>query len=123
MSIKNKLPKGSRPEDGRAHEAHHKGIGRRDFLFNLGLAGAGTLALGGLPVNKLFASPALSSLLANAGDRILVIIRLKGGNDGLNTFVPVFDYGTYSGYRPLLKVDSANLLSLDNKYSVPAQYS
>ncbi|MDZ4847113.1 MAG: DUF1501 domain-containing protein [Chitinophagales bacterium] len=117
--MKNKLPKGSCLEDGCAHEAHHKGIGRRDFLYNLGLAGAGTLALSGLPVNKLFASPALSSLLANAGNRILVIIRMKGGNDGLNTFVPVFDYGTYSSNRPVLKIDSANLLALDNKYSVP----
>ncbi len=118
MSKKYKTLKGSCIEHGHAHECHHNGMGRRDFLFNLGLVGAGTVALSGLPVNKLFASPILSSLLS-ASDRILVIIRLKGGNDGLNTFVPVFDYGTYSSYRPILKIDNANLLSLDNKYSVP----
>lgn len=76
------------------------------------------MALSGLPVNSLFGSPLLSSMLSGS-DRILVIIRLKGGNDGLNTFVPVYDYGTYSGYRPILKIDQANLLALDTKYSVP----
>lgn len=120
MSKKYNLPKGSCLADGCLHDEHHRhGIGRRDFLTNLGLVGAGTLALSGLPVNGLFGSPLLSSLLSGAGDRVLIIIRLKGGNDGLNTFVPVFDYGTYSSYRPILKLDTASLLALDNKYSIP----
>ncbi|HXH19031.1 MAG TPA: DUF1501 domain-containing protein, partial [Chitinophagales bacterium] len=34
-------------------------------------------------------------------------------------FVPMFDYGTYASYRTRLKIDTANLLSLDTKYSVP----
>lgn len=110
--------KGSCPEHGHAHDCQHEGMSRRDFLFNLGLMSAGTVALSGMPVNRLLGSPLLSSLLSNS-DRILVIIRLKGGNDGLNTFVPVFDYGTYAGYRPILKIDSASLLSLDGKYAVP----
>lgn len=120
MSKKYNLPKGSCITDGCLHDAQHKrGIGRRDFLTNLGLVSAGAVALSGLPVNKLFGSPLLSSMLNGAGDRVLVIIRMKGGNDGLNTFVPVFDYGTYAAYRPFLKIDNAGLLALDNKYSVP----
>jgi len=109
---------GSCLEHGHAHRCYHEGMSRRDFLFNLGLVGAGTVALSGLPVNKLLGAPLLSSLLSNS-DRILVLIRLKGGNDGLNTFVPVFDYGTYASYRPNLKIDQAHLLALDAKYSVP----
>ncbi len=120
MSNKNKLPKGSSIHDGHAHEEHHQqGIGRRDFLKNLGLVSAGTLAFSGLPVQQLMSSPLVQKMLSSAGDRTLVIIRLKGGNDGLNTFVPVFDYSTYALYRPILKVSTSNLLPLDSKYSVP----
>lgn len=120
MSIHYKLPKGSSINDGAAHEEHHnEGIGRRDFLKNLGLISAGTVAFSGIPFNQLLASPAITKVLAGSGDRVLVVIRLKGGNDGLNTFVPVFDYGTYETYRPILKVPTSDLLPLDNKYSVP----
>jgi uncharacterized protein (DUF1501 family) len=120
MSINKKLPKGSSLKDGAAHDDHHnEGIGRRDFLKNLGLVGAGTVAFSGIPMNQLLASPAIAKMLASSGDRVLVVIRLKGGNDGLNTFVPVFDYGTYSTYRPILKIPTSNLLALNNKYSVP----
>jgi uncharacterized protein (DUF1501 family) len=120
MSRFKKLPKGSSLQDGAAHDEHHQfGIGRRDFLKNLGLVGAGTVAFSGMPMQQLLASPLVSKMMSGAGDRVLVIIRLKGGNDGLNTFVPVFDYGTYASYRPILKVNSSDLIALNNKYSVP----
>jgi uncharacterized protein (DUF1501 family) len=120
MSIYKKLPKGSSLKDGVAHDDHHnEGIGRRDFLKNLGLVGTGALAFSGIPMNQLMASPTISKMLSSGGDRILVVIRLKGGNDGLNTFVPVFDYGTYETYRPILKIPTSNLIALNNKYSIP----
>ena len=74
--------------------------------------------MSGLPFNKLMGNPMLSSTLTST-DRSLVIIRLKGGNDGLNTIVPVFDYSTYASFRPNLKIPQANLLPLDSMYSVP----
>ncbi|HXH17619.1 MAG TPA: hypothetical protein VNJ07_00945, partial [Chitinophagales bacterium] len=79
--------KGSRLQDGHTHAQHHacSCMGRRDFLFNLGLLSAGSVALAGLPLNRLMGAPLLSSLFASSGDRVLVLIRLKGGNDGLNT--------------------------------------
>lgn len=120
MSKHKNLPKGSCLHDGCAHDEHHNhGLGRRDFLKNLGLISAGTLAFSGIPMSQLLASPAVTKALNETGDRVLVIIRLKGGNDGLNTFVPVFDYGTYSSYRPLLKIATNDLVALNNKYSVP----
>ncbi len=120
MSKHKNIPEGSRLEDGQAHDEHHnQGVGRRDFIKNLGLVTAGTVALSSLPFNSLMASPLVQNALKSAGDRVLVIIRLKGGNDGLNTFVPVFDYGTYAGYRPNLAIDQADLLSLNTMYSVP----
>jgi len=120
MSKQNNLPRGSCLHDGCAHdEQHNHGIGRRDFLKNLGLISAGTFAFSNIPLNQLLASPAIEAALRGAGNRVLVIIRLKGGNDGLNTFVPVFDYGTYSANRTNLKIKISDLLELNNKYSVP----
>ena len=34
--------------------------------------------------------------LADANDRILVVIQLNGGNDGLNMVIPLDQYSTYS---------------------------
>ena len=119
MKIKDQFLKGIRPEDGCAHDHHHQGMGRRDFLTNLGLLTGGTVALSGMPVHSLIGAPLLSRMVESAGDRVLVIIRLKGGNDGLNTFVPVFDYSTYASFRPNLKINQSNLLHLNDKYAVP----
>jgi uncharacterized protein (DUF1501 family) len=115
-----KTPDGSKLQDGQAHEHHHsREIGRRDFLKNLGLVTAGSFALSGLPFQQLFAAPAVQKMLVSSQDRILVVIRLKGGNDGLNTIVPLFDYGTYATFRPSLKIPTADLLPLNNQYAVP----
>ncbi|MBM4245089.1 MAG: DUF1501 domain-containing protein [Deltaproteobacteria bacterium] len=63
-------------------------ISRRQFIRRTGLATAGTL-LG----PSLFASPFVRRAFANLGDRYLVVIFLDGGNDGLNTVIPVTNGG------------------------------
>lgn len=83
-----------------AHKRDHFLNSRRGFLRDLGLVGAG-----GLMLNKLSVAPvsagALAGALTNANsDRILVLIRLKGGNDGLNMIVPIYDFGRYQSLRP-----------------------
>ena len=62
--------------------------------------GAGALVLGQLPVQSLAASALTNALTFGVSDRVLVLIRLKGGNDGLNTFIPLHDFGTYREKRP-----------------------
>ena len=89
--------RGDRLQDGRAHTQDHS---RRSFLRNLGLVGAGALMLKNLPVNAVGMSPLGAALSQADSDRVLVLVRLKGGNDGLNTFIPVHDYGTYRAVRP-----------------------
>ncbi len=64
-------------------ELNNPTIGRRRILQGL-MAGAGVAAVG-LPQ---LTSPALGESLGS-GDKILVTLRLKGGNDGLNTLIPV----------------------------------
>lgn len=45
-------------------------------------------------------------------NRKLVLINLSGANDGLNTIIPLNQYGTYSNLRPNIKVPSSGT----NKY-------
>jgi uncharacterized protein (DUF1501 family) len=52
-------------------------------------------------------------------DRILVLIRLKGGNDGLNTIIPVGDYGTYQALRPTIRVPQNEILNLNTAFGIP----
>lgn len=78
---------------------------RRDFLRNASVASAGPLLLGGVPVfanpaNNLFAAWAASS----PNDRVLVIVQLHGGNDGLNTVIPINNYGMYYNVRPNIAI-------------------
>src|SRR5437867_3072986 len=72
-------------------------IKRREFL-EAGLYGIGIGAAGLLPVPPLFAraAQALGPQTSNDG-RILVVLELSGGNDGLNTVVPYGD-DAYTGF-------------------------
>jgi uncharacterized protein (DUF1501 family) len=73
--------------------------------------------LGGIPLRALGRSP-LESLLAQSAtsnDKILVIVQLAGGNDGLHSVVPYTD-PTYKEYRPTLGYDKTadSLLTLSD---------
>ncbi len=81
---------------------------------------AGTpFAVGGIPV-KLFASETPMSRMAqqSTNDKVLVILQLHGGHDGLNAVIPVEQYDAYynrraniaipakSGIRRMIELDS-----------------
>lgn len=51
---------------------------------------------------------------AGAGDKILVIVQLSGGNDGLNTLVP-YTNGAYYAARPTIAVDKKDVLTLSSE--------
>ncbi len=55
----------------------------------------------------------------DVNDRCLVIIQLFGGNDGLNTVVPIDQYADYINLRPTVGLDQSSLINLDN--SLPIQ--
>jgi uncharacterized protein (DUF1501 family) len=52
-----------------------------------------------------------------AGERILVVVQLTGGNDGLNTIVP-HRQDAYHRLRPTLALKSASLHALDEEHGL-----
>jgi len=75
---------------------------RRGFL----KSGAALLGTASLPLR------AAGNLPAHGGNRLLVLIEMKGGNDGLNTVVPFAD-PLYYALRPRLCVPRHQALALD----------
>jgi uncharacterized protein (DUF1501 family) len=53
--------------------------------------------------------------LANETDRVLVLIYLEGGNDGLNTVIPLTNYSGLTKVRPHVVMPEQRLLKLDGK--------
>jgi len=112
---------GSELAHGEVHQEAHQKWGRRSFLRGLGITGGMGLVLGNFPVHALSSSPL--SALVNGGDtdRILVMIRLKGGNDGLNTLVPLYNYDTYRTRRPQLAINESEAIQLNNEHALHPQ--
>jgi uncharacterized protein (DUF1501 family) len=90
---------------------------RRDFL-----ATSSSFLLpvmvGGFGVKAFGAnSPLVQSLMqtnALAKDRVLVIIYLNGGNDGLNTVIPLDQYSQYNALRSNIAIPQASVLPIGN---------
>ncbi|MFT4061045.1 MAG: DUF1501 domain-containing protein [Edaphocola sp.] len=90
---------------------------RRNFLRNSALASV-PLLLKGIPVfaGSGLSNPFLNALArpTNTCDKILVIIQLNGGNDGLNTVIPLDKYTQLSAARSNLLVPSSSVLTLNS---------
>lgn len=73
---------------------------RRQFIKNISAGSAAGLTLGGIPLNLLAANGGLKKLAAaSTNDKVLVFIQLHGGNDGLNTLIPISQYTDYFNLR------------------------
>lgn len=79
---------------------------RRDFLRLTSLAGSGLLLnLNGIKLHAMEQNYFLNNLAkSSSNDRILVLIQLHGGNDGLNMVIPIDGYGHYYNYRPNIAI-------------------
>lgn len=87
---------------------------RRDFFKNV----APLVVLPGL-INgfsfKAYGALPLLDALANAGnnDHVLVLIQLNGGNDGLNTVIPLDQYSAYTNARSNIAIGEKAVLKLN----------
>ena len=82
-------------------------MNRRDFLRSTTLATVGGMAVRGM-------SSPLMAALANSTveDRVLVVVQLFGGNDGLNTVIPLDQYSLLSGFRSQVIIPDTDVLLL-----------
>lgn len=81
----------------------------RRTLLGAGLAGAGLGMMGGPLGRAAFAAP------SDADRRILVVLELSGGNDGLNTVVPYGDDAYYRA-RPNIAIPQDKLRKIDDHF-------
>ncbi len=88
---------------------------RRDFIKTTVPAALLPSLLGGFSIKAFAESPALNSLLAaqTDTDRVLVCIFLSGGNDGLNTVIPLDQYSKLSTARANVLIPQNQVLGLN----------
>ncbi len=87
-------------------------MNRRRFLTGVGTATvAVTLPLFGRRDGVSWAQAPRHALAATPYQKLLILIELKGANDGLNTVVPYAD-PRYASLRPRLALERASLLTL-----------
>lgn len=91
-------------------------MNRRNFI-QYATAGVMTpVALGGYSARAYGQSQFLNALgsVADANDRVLVLIQLNGGNDGLNMVLPLDQMSVYNNIRSNIAIQESKALKLTN---------
>lgn len=84
---------------------------RRKFINNSIKACASTLLVDGL-VQKSFAnSYLLQAIAGSCTENVLVLVQLAGGNDGLNTIIPLDQYSALTSARSNVLIPEAKVLA------------
>lgn len=106
---------------GRDHDRDHAAWTRRDFLTGATAAAAGAFLLGSGAEARAVRASSHTALLRALGreetDRVLVIVQLGGGNDGLNMVVP-HTSDAYYRRRPTIAQGRGSLMALDADYGL-----
>ena len=105
------------------HKQEHEKWNRRSFLKALGMVGGGSMMLANTRITASKPSLLTNAISDSITDRILVLVRLKGGNDGLNTIVPIYDYDNYANLRPTIRHFESSLFKLDQDFGIPGSMS
>lgn len=93
---------------------------RRDFFKKVSPVLALPVMIGATPLRAIARSPVLDPIFsALAGtDRVLVLIQLNGGNDGINTIVPLDQMSVYNSVRPDVALPESKVLKLSNSVGI-----
>lgn len=82
---------------------------RRKFLKKIPLAAGVPFAISGVPINLIAKNNYFRQMAASStNDRVLVILQLLGGNDGVNTIIPVDQYDQYYNRRANIAIPAKN---------------
>ena len=82
---------------------------RRKFLKHLNSVAGASFALNQVPIKIMDAySPFMRLASQSSNDKVLVILQMHGGNDGLNTFIPVEQYDLYYSRRANIAIPAKN---------------
>ena len=92
---------------------------RRKFLRRGGALSVPFLA--GIPGIRAAGSSALTALLPPSNDKVLVLVQLAGGNDGLHTLVPTDQFGNLRSVRANIAMPESSLLPLTTSLSFHAR--
>jgi len=77
---------------------------RRKFIRLTALGSASTFLVNGHVANAFNQTAAINGIPPEIIDgRSIVLVQLRGGNDGLNTIIPLNQYDTYANLRPKIK--------------------
>lgn len=93
---------------------------RRNFLKHLSIT---PFAINGFSMRP-FANTRMARVLSGCdevAERCLILIQLKGGNDGLNAIIPLDQYDLYANLRPTIRIEESALLNLDTTLPVADQ--
>lgn len=98
---------------------------RRNFLKKLPIAVSIPFTLANIPINVM-AENALTRLARqSSNDRVLILLQMHGGNDGLNSIIPVDAYELYYNARPNIAIPSKNstrkMIQLDSTLPLNSQ--
>lgn len=85
---------------------------RRDFLNISAKLSAAPFLLNSIPIGILKGANTYNNF--GLCDRVLVLIQMRGGNDGLNTIIPLDNYGVYSDLRPDIAIPQSSVVALSN---------
>jgi len=82
---------------------------RRSFIKHINAAAGASFALNQIPIKIMDAySPFMRLASQSSNDKVLVILQMHGGNDGLNTFIPVDQYDLYYSRRANIAIPAKN---------------
>lgn len=95
---------------------NHRSLLRRRLLKS-SLAGLGASAFSPVVVPGMFSRVAQAATGSGKNDRILVVLELSGGNDGLNTVVPHGD-DAYYRHRPTIGIRPKAVRRLDDHFGL-----